>query len=223
LPGNFRLGFEFKQQVVAADIALRGDDRQVRQPVRGQPFAENAGITGVAKTGRGAGEIGKGKSARAQYRRHCGHRPFHLFADIACPQDFSTGHDARRAGKVQPVAGTVSSASDGCVRWCNGKSCPSILHLEPHWGNAAGRFEFAGRRCHQRHASEPRHVQFHRAGGIIQLLVTGDTGANFEIGSATNLIDWASAFTTNSAATPLFNWSGPATNTATFYRVLLIP
>lgn len=61
------------------------------------------------------------------------------------------------------------------------------------------------------------------AGGTIQLLVTGDSGANYEIDCSTNLVDWTSAFTTNSAATP-FNWSDPgATNTATFYRVLLTP
>jgi hypothetical protein len=60
------------------------------------------------------------------------------------------------------------------------------------------------------------------AGGVIQLLVTGDSGANYEIDSSTNLVDWASAFTTNTAATP-FNWSDAATNTATFYRVVLEP
>jgi hypothetical protein len=64
-------------------------------------------------------------------------------------------------------------------------------------------------------------VQSH-AGGVIQLRVTGDSGADYEIDSSANLVDWTPAFTTNSAVTP-FNWSGPATNAATFYRVLLIP
>ena len=60
-------------------------------------------------------------------------------------------------------------------------------------------------------------------GSTLQLLVSGDTGADYEIDASTNLIDWASVFTTNSAATP-FNWSDSgATNTGTFYRVLLMP
>ena len=61
------------------------------------------------------------------------------------------------------------------------------------------------------------------ANSTIQLLVTGDTGANYEIDTSTNLVDWASAFTTNSAVTP-FRWSDTgASNSATFYRVLLNP
>lgn len=60
------------------------------------------------------------------------------------------------------------------------------------------------------------------SGGTIQLLVAGDNGANYEIDSTTNPIDRASAFTTNSAGTP-FNWSDPATNLATFCRIMLEP
>ncbi len=60
------------------------------------------------------------------------------------------------------------------------------------------------------------------AGGIIQLLVTGDTGANYEIDSSPDLANWNSVFTTNAAATP-FHWNDTMTNTATFYRVLLNP
>jgi hypothetical protein len=59
-------------------------------------------------------------------------------------------------------------------------------------------------------------------GGVIQLLVSGDTGADYEIDASTNLLDWNAVFTTNAAATP-FNWSDATTNTAAFYRVLLQP
>jgi hypothetical protein len=61
------------------------------------------------------------------------------------------------------------------------------------------------------------------AGGTFQLQVAGDTGADYEIDSTTNLIDWTAVFTTNAAATP-FNWSDPgAGKPATFYRVQLTP
>ena len=71
------------------------------------------------------------------------------------------------------------------------------------------------------HSTPAIAVQSH-ASSTIQLLVTGDSGADYEIDASTNLIDWTAVFTTNSAATP-FNWSGPAINAATFYRVLLTP
>ena len=58
--------------------------------------------------------------------------------------------------------------------------------------------------------------------GVINLLITGDTGADYEIDSSPDLANWNSVFTTNTAPTP-FNWSDSTTNTATFYRVLLNP
>lgn len=60
------------------------------------------------------------------------------------------------------------------------------------------------------------------ASGSLQLLVIGDSGANYQIDSSTNLVDWTQAFTTNAAVTP-FRWSDTTTNTATFYRVLVEP
>ena len=58
--------------------------------------------------------------------------------------------------------------------------------------------------------------------GVINLLITGDTGADYEIDSSPDLVNWNSVFTTNTAPTP-FTWSDSATNTATFYRLLLMP
>jgi hypothetical protein len=60
--------------------------------------------------------------------------------------------------------------------------------------------------------------------GVIKLFVAGDNGADYEIDSATNLLDVSrqSVFTTNSAATP-FTWSDSVTNGATFYRALIVP
>ena len=60
------------------------------------------------------------------------------------------------------------------------------------------------------------------AGGVIQMLVTGDTRANYEIDSSPDLANWNSVFTANAAATP-FKWNDATTNSATFYRVLLNP
>jgi len=61
------------------------------------------------------------------------------------------------------------------------------------------------------------------ANGAFQLTVSGDPGANYEIDSSTNLTDWTSVFSNNVATTP-FTWSDSgATNSGTFYRVLLTP
>ena len=62
------------------------------------------------------------------------------------------------------------------------------------------------------------------AGGQFQMLVNGDYGPDYTVTVSTNLVSWASVFTTNSPALP-FLWSESATNgfAQRFYRILLGP
>ena len=62
------------------------------------------------------------------------------------------------------------------------------------------------------------------AGGQFQMLVNGDYGPDYTVTVSTNLVSWASVFTTNSPALP-FLWSESVTNSFAqrFYRILLAP
>jgi len=62
------------------------------------------------------------------------------------------------------------------------------------------------------------------AGGQFQMLVNGDYGPDYTVTVSTNLVSWASVFTTNSPALP-FLWSEPVSNSFAqrFYRILLGP
>ena len=56
------------------------------------------------------------------------------------------------------------------------------------------------------------------------MLITGDYGPDYAIEASTNLLDWATLFTTNSPALP-FDWLDADTNSfpQRFYRVRLGP
>jgi hypothetical protein len=60
--------------------------------------------------------------------------------------------------------------------------------------------------------------------GAVQLLISGDGGANYNLLSSTNLVDWDTRFITNSPALPL-SWTDTnlANASARFYRVGLEP
>jgi len=60
--------------------------------------------------------------------------------------------------------------------------------------------------------------------GAVQLLISGDGGANYNLLSSTNLVDWDTRFITNSPALPL-SWTdtNSANASARFYRVGLEP
>lgn len=61
-------------------------------------------------------------------------------------------------------------------------------------------------------------------GGQFALQVDGDFGPDYSIQTSTNLLDWATVFSTNSPALP-FNWLDPEPANANlrFYRILLGP
>ena len=58
--------------------------------------------------------------------------------------------------------------------------------------------------------------------GTIQLLITGDGGANYSIESSAELLEWEARLLTNAPAMP-FRWTDPraADGSARFYRVWL--
>jgi hypothetical protein len=59
--------------------------------------------------------------------------------------------------------------------------------------------------------------------GQFTLQVSGESGPDYEIQTSTNLTQWSAAFTTNSPAMP-FSWQDiAATNSASFYRVVVGP
>ncbi|MGO8677346.1 MAG: lamin tail domain-containing protein [Limisphaerales bacterium] len=60
-------------------------------------------------------------------------------------------------------------------------------------------------------------------GGTFRLQIRGEAGVAYTVECSSNLVDWKSVFTTNSAVMP-FEWTaGTATNSAMFYRVLPEP
>jgi hypothetical protein len=62
------------------------------------------------------------------------------------------------------------------------------------------------------------------ANGVVQLLISGDAGADYTIESSTNLVDWGAVLTTNLPAMP-FSWAdtNAVNDTSRFYRVWLEP
>jgi autotransporter-associated beta strand protein len=62
------------------------------------------------------------------------------------------------------------------------------------------------------------------AGGQFQIRVNGDYGPDYTVTVSTNLVSWASIFTTNSPVLP-FLWSEPVSNSFAqrFYRIILGP
>ncbi|HZL44261.1 MAG TPA: putative Ig domain-containing protein, partial [Verrucomicrobiae bacterium] len=70
----------------------------------------------------------------------------------------------------------------------------------------------------------PTLGSFSLSAGQFSFQVNGDTGPDYEIQSSSNLVDWVSAFTTNSPAMP-FNWTDPSAGTSPslFYRIVVGP
>ena len=60
-------------------------------------------------------------------------------------------------------------------------------------------------------------------GGAFSLTVSGDTGPDYAVQASTNLMNWATIFSTNSPAMP-FQFTDPAAGLAArFYRIIVGP
>ncbi len=72
--------------------------------------------------------------------------------------------------------------------------------------------------------TQPAVAQAQFVGGKLRLGVSGDAGLDYSVQASSNLVDWATVFTTNSPAQP-FSWTDPNSllYRSRFYRVLIGP
>lgn len=71
--------------------------------------------------------------------------------------------------------------------------------------------------------SAPELSSFSVSGGQVNLLVSGSPGLNYGVQTSTNLVDWATVFTTNATLMP-FLWTDPGTaDPMRFYRAFVAP
>jgi hypothetical protein len=72
--------------------------------------------------------------------------------------------------------------------------------------------------------AQPVIVQPQFVNGHIRLSIAGDNGPDYSVQASTNLVHWATVFSTNSPALP-FSWTDPDASLfgSRFYRVLIGP
>ncbi len=128
---------------------------------------------------------------------------------------------------LEAPSGVVIDADTGILHWRpsvaqSGAAYPITVSVEDDgWPSlsAPRTFSVAVKPVAQPVVAQPKF-----SGGKLYLGVSGDAGPDYSVQASSNLVDWATVFTTNSPAPP-FLWADPNTSLfkTRFYRVLLGP
>jgi hypothetical protein len=128
---------------------------------------------------------------------------------------------------LEAPSGALIDAGRGVVRWLPtvgqaGRFYPVTIAVEDDGlpGLSAARTFIVA----VAPVAKPAIEQVHLEGGTFAVSISGDAGLDYSVQASSNLVDWATVFTTNSPALP-FNWTDPDAifYRSRFYRILLGP